>query len=405
MGASALNAASPRPAKRRGQGAVARPIVAVNYRVLVSVQDGLHRGAAFIAPSAESVLLGSSPECDLILMDEGVRDRAVCFFEKDGLLAVKVLAAGACLGGEELPLGLKVFSQPLAVLRVGGAELRVELLRRSRRQSTSGRAAAAVPARRGWATVALVGLSMSTALAVVAGAVNASSSRDSQREQRTLGDVIQPFNAVGAQIAVVDDAEGRPLLRGLVADAQMREKLEREIRAAGLTADLRLHDVRQMGESLTRLARLTDHSCEARHIEGGRFECDAGVVDPQVVARLQALASQVPGAVALKVHASQPEPRPAPVPVAAAALEPPAKVEPPPPVARPRLPVIRHIAVGERESFAFDVNGRRLKVGDSVDGAKVVRIRFEAVDLLREGQRYSVAVTPMLTSAASPALN
>lgn len=404
MGNSALNAASAHTAKPQGLG---EAVVAVNYRVLVSVQDGLHRGAAFIAPSAESVLLGSSPECDLILMDEGVRDRALCFFERNGLLAAKVLAAGVCHSGEELPLGLKVFSQPSAVLRVGRAELRVELLRRSRRQSGSGRAesAAAVPARRGWATLALVGLSMSTALAVVAGAVNASSNRGSQREARTLGDVVKPFNALGAQIAVVDDAEGPPLLRGLVADAQMREKLEREIHAAGLKANLRLHDLRQMGESLTRLTRLADHHCEARHVEGGRFECDAGVVDQQVVARLQALASQVPGAVALKVHASQPAPRPASVQVAAAVLEPPAKVEPPPPVARPRLPVIRHIAVGERESFAFDAHGRRLKVGDSVDGAKVVRIRFEAVDLLREGQRYSVAVTPMLTSAASPALN
>jgi hypothetical protein len=158
-----------------------------------------------------------------------------------------------------------------------------------------------------------------------------------------------------------------------------------------------------MGESLTRLALLAGRPCEAKYLGGGRFECDAGVADQSVVTQLSALAQQVPGVVALEVRARAPEP--AAAVMATVAAEPAPAVVPAPVVVRPRLPVIRHVAIGERESFAYDGNGRRLRVGDSVDGAKVMNIRFEGVEFLRERQRYQVGVTPMLTSASSGAAN
>jgi hypothetical protein len=381
-----------------------------SYRVLVSVQDGLHRGAAFIAASSESVYLGSSPDCDLVLMDDGVHEKALCLFEQDGMLAANVLAVGVWLDAAELPMGVKVFSEPLARLKVGGAVLRVELLRRTRREPAlvaSPMNSAALPPvvlqRRNWAALTLAGLSMVAALAAVGGAVNASARRDAQQEGRTLTSVIESVNALGAQMVVSSEPGGIPRVRGLVADTSMRERLERDLRAAGLKADVQLHDVRQMGESLTRLALLTDRSCEARHLGGGRFECDAGVADQRVVSQLRALAQQVPGVVALEVRAREPLQASPPNPVAnvVVAPEPVPVAAPAPVVARPKLPVIRHVAVGERESFAYDIKGRRLRVGDSVDGAKVVQIRFEGVDFLRDKQRYHVVVTPMLTSASN----
>lgn len=391
---------------------------ATSYRVLVSVQDGLHRGAAFITASSESVYLGSSPDCDLVLMDDGVHDKALCLYEQDGLLAANVLATGVWLAGVELPLGVKVFGEPLARLRVGGAVLRVELLRRTQRDSASvvgapvGSAAqpyAASPRGRNWAVLTLAGLSIATALAAVGGAVNASARRDAQQEAeaRTLSSVIESFNALGAQMAVSSELDGIPRVRGLISDPPMRERLERDIRTAGLKADLQLHDVRQMGESLTRLALLAGRNCEAHHLGGGRFGCDAGVADQRVVSQLTTLAQQVPGVVALEVRAREPEPAPQPAPVAAVVVVPEAgaRAVPVPVVARPKLPVIRHLAIGEHESFAYDSNGRRLRVGDSVDGAKVVNIRFEGVEFARDRQRYHVVITPMLTSASSSVAN
>ncbi len=344
-------------------------------------------------------------------MDDGVHDKALCLYEQDGVLAANVLTAGVWLAGVELPLGVKVFGEPLARLRVGGAVLRVELLRRTQRETASvvgapvGSAAqpnAASPRRRNWAVLSLAGLSIATALAAVGGAVNASARRGAQQEAevRTLSSVIESFNALGAQMAVSSELDGIPSVRGLIADFPMRERLERDIRAAGLKADLQLHDVRQMGESLTRLALLTGRNCEAHHLGGGRFECDAGVADQRVVSQLSALAQQVPGVVALEVRAREPEPAPQSAAVAVVGV-PEAGAPTVPVVARPKLPVIRHLAIGEHESFAYDGNGRRLRVGDSVDGAKVVNIRFEGVEFVRGKQRYHVAVTPMLTTSAS----
>ena len=90
------------------------------------------------------------------------------------------------------------------------------------------------------------------------------------------------------------------------------------------------------------------------------------------------------------------EPPAAPVVVAA---PPKVIVEPKPAVIA--LPIIRHVAVGQRVSFAIDAAGRRLRVGDQVDGSKVQRIQFDAVVFVRDGQRYTVGVTPMLSVAAN----
>lgn len=388
-------------------------VVLTSYRVLVSVQEGLHRGAAFIATSSESVYLGSSPDCDLVLMDDGVQDKVLRLYEQDGLLAADVLSAGAWVGGVALPLGVKVFDEPVARLKVGGAVLRVELLRRTQRDPVSAAVPAdlsvqhrVVPQRRNWAVLTLAGLFIATALAVVGGAVNASARRVVQQEARTLSSVIESFNALGAQMVVSSEAGGIAQVRGLIADAPMRERLERDIRAAGVKADVQLHDIRQMGESLTRLALLAGRNCEARHLGGGRFGCDAGVADQTVVSQLRALAQQVPGVVALNVQAREPERALEQIPVAVALPQQPvAAAEPASAPVRPKLPVIRHVAVGERESFAYDGNGRRLRVGDSVDGAKVKSIQFEGVEFVRDKQRYSVAITPVLTSTSSGAAN
>ncbi len=124
------------------------------------------------------------------------------------------------------------------------------------------------------------------------------------------------------------------------------------------------------------------------------------MADQAAVSQLRALAQQVPGVVVLNVQARAPEPVLAQMPVSPPPLPQPA-VAP----ARPKLPVIRHVAIGERESFAYDGNGRKLRVGDSVDGVKVIGIRFEGVEFMRDKQRYQVGVTPMLTSAHSGVTN
>ena len=380
--------------------------VATSYRVLVSVKDGLHRGAAFIADPSKSVCLGSSSDCDLVLMDDSVHDKSVRFFEQDGRLSAEILAPGVHGSGAEFPTGVRFFDGPAAQLRVGGAAVRVELLRCTHRQATTvagqassdARSRVGLPKSRNWAALTLGGLSIAAALAVVGGAVNASAQRGLQQEARTLSSVIDSFNSLGAQMVISNELGGIPRVQGLVVDAPMRGRLEHDIRAAGLNADLQLHDVRQMGESLTRLALLMGKSCEARHLGGGRFECDVGVSDQKVVSQLSALVQQVPGAVALKVNAPEPAPLATVVlpPAISAAVS--TTV-----VVLPKLPVIRHVAIGALESFAYDSSGRRMRAGDSVDGAKVVKIRFDGVDFTRDKLRYHVAVATMATSASSPA--
>jgi hypothetical protein len=346
-------------------------------------------------------------------MDDGVGDKVLRLYEQEGSLVADVLAVGACAGGVLLPLGVNVFPEPVARLQVGGASLRVELLRRTQRDSLPVGSTPLLtlpqqraPQRRSWVALTVVGLFFAAVLAAVGGAVNASARRVVQQEVRTVGSIIESFNALGAQMVVSGGSSGVTQVRGLIPDASMRAQLEGDIRASGVKADVQLYDVRQMGESLTRLALLGGHPCEARHLGSGRFECDAGVADGGAVTQLRALAQQVPGVVVLNVKARDVKARePNPVLVSPPPQQAVATVEPASAPVRPKLPVIRAVAVGQQESFAYDGHGRRLRVGDTVDGVKVKSIQFEGVEFVRDKQRYTVGITPVLTSTSGGTSN
>jgi hypothetical protein len=353
------------------------------------------------------VVVGQVPDCDLVLMDVGVGDRSLCLFEQDGQLGAKVLAPGVRCGGQALEAGkVHLFDTVRLELQVGAAMLKVELLRRSRQLVSNGASGQALPFARPTpprrTTVTAVGLLAAGALVLIGSAVNASSSRAAQRPAATLDSVIAAFNSRGAEIALVADGQAQPVLRGFIADARMRDELERSVSSSGLRATLQVRDVQQIADSLTRLARLTGHNCEAHHRGLGRFECDAGVVESAALAKLQSLAEQVPGVNSFDVHAQLADLAAAPTfsepePIAAKG-----ELVPKP---MSRLPVIRHVAVGQTNSFAFDANGRRLRVGDSVHGARMVRVRLESVDFVLDGQPYSVPVTPMLSASAGTDVN
>jgi hypothetical protein len=378
-----------------------------SYRVLVSVLEGMHSGAAFIGTLGQSVVIGAETGCDLLLLDDGVAAKALCLFERNGQLAAQVLGQGVRLRGNDLPVGLTNFTTPQIQLKVGSSLLQVELLRRSVRRAahaSSTRSEVRKPAvvRVGnWAAIGLACASLAGGLAALGGGVNASPQfAQSAPLTRTLSAVVDGFNARGAELGMARDPEGQPMLRGFVLDATMREALEVDIAAAGLKAKLQVHEVRQMTESLNRLTRLTNHDCEAKYQGEGRFSCEAGLADEATVERLQALGPQVPGLVAWDVQALPPPAAGAMGALAAAGMAAPsasapvASTEAQKPDA-PRWPAIRHVAIGGTESLAYDAQGRRLRIGDSVDGAKLTAIRHDAVEFQRDGKRIEVAVRSM----------
>jgi hypothetical protein len=378
----------------------ANAALSASGRVLVSITGGLHSGATIASRLGRELAIGSAAPCDLVLLDDGVPPKAVVLLERDGGLVADVKCDSVRHAGRVLARGNHAFEEPAVLLRVGDAELRIELLQPARSASTRARMvsqapprAAVLPHRRAWVAVAGAVLAIAGTLVVAGGVVNASS-RAALTTSQSLDRLIDAFNAQGAQIVIAERSGGVPVLRGLVADDPMRERLEREVLAARLQVEFQLHDVRRMGESLDRLALLAGHACEARHVAEGRFECDAGVAAPEVVQRLRALAQQVPGVVAFDVRAQAPE----------AAKPPEPMVVQTPTVESPSAPwpQIRHVALGTNGSFAIDAQGRTLRVGDDVDGARVLRIRFDEVDFSRSGQRHTAAL--MATDALAVAL-
>jgi hypothetical protein len=367
------------------------------YRLLISVQRGVHAGAAFVGTPGQTVAIGPTPDCDLVLADDGVPAEPLGLAERQGLLVAEVRGAGVRHEGMPLAAGRVAFDEPTVVLQLGGAELRVELLRRSPRP----RAPAPAAPRRPWVPVGIAGVAVAALLAAGGAAVNATVQRhDLQKDQagRTLQAVVEAFNTRGAELTAV--AGMYPLVQGRVADAAMRRDLERELHGASLRPELQVHDVQQMADSLERLARLAGAPCTPRHAGAGRFACDTEAPDAAAAARLHVLVAQVPGVEALEVPVRAAPPEPAPMP----AIEPitaPQAARPAPPE-RPQIafPAIRHIAIGAQERIAIDAAGRRLRVGDRVGRARVTAIQFNTVELTCDGHRYTVYVTPALAATS-----
>jgi len=370
--------------------------LAANRRVMASITGGLHSGATIVSLPGHKLVVGSAAPCDLVLLDDGVAPQALALFERAGGLVADVKCDGVRYAGRLLAQGLRAFEEDAVLLRVGDAELRIELMQPARGASMRARVRPSAPApaaarshRGAWAIVAAATFVIAGTLVVAGGAVNASS-RVALATSQSLDRLVDSFNAQGAQIVIVQRSGGTRVLRGLIADDLMRERIEREVLAAGLQVEFQLHDVRRMGESLKRLALLAGHPCDARHVADGRFECDAGVAAPEVAQRLRALAEQVPGVVAFDVRARARE-----VPVPAKPPEPVVVKAPPPPEPPPApWPQIRHVVLGASGSFVIDTQGRKLRVGDNVDGARVQQIRFDAVDFVRAGLRHTAIVMP-----------
>lgn len=296
-------------------------LASVTYRVLLTVQDGVHSGAAQVAQPGDGILVGSDPSCHLVLMDDGVAPRALQVLEHDGQLVAEVLDHGIVSAGRELPLGPHTFPLPQITLCVGSAVLQVELLRRTRRTGLDAGPAGASGAQRHrpppmprsgrpWLSLTLAGLGFAALLAVAGGAVNASSSNGlppAQRQGPGPGAVLAHFNALGAQLLLATPEGEPPTVQGLVSDAGMRQELEQALQSTGSRLALQVHDVKQMAESLTRLARLGGYTCGARHLGDGRFACDVPVPDEVAAARLQALVPSVPGVQSLAVRVAPPQ--------------------------------------------------------------------------------------------------
>lgn len=297
----------------------------VSYRVLVSVQGGLHDGSAHVAQPGQAIVVGSDSPCHLVLMDDGVAPQALRLLAMDGQLVVEVLDHGVALQtvtperpAGALALGPHRLGLPQVLLRVGRATLQVELLRRTRRLPTDrlpGEAGApwagpglGQPGSRAghgggrpWLSFTLAGLSLAALLAAAGGAVNATGPAQGSAAVVSPGAVIAAFNARGAQLVQVLEDGAPPAVRGLVSDAAMRLELEQALRAARPAPALQVHDLKQMAESLTRLARLGGYTCGVRHLGDARFACDMPVPDEAAAARLQALVVSVPGVQSLAV--------------------------------------------------------------------------------------------------------
>lgn len=309
------------------------PPASVSYRVLVSVQGGLHDGSAHVAQPGHAIVVGSDGPCQLVLMDDGVAPQALRLLEMEGQLVLEVLDHGVSLltatperAAGALALGPHRLGLPQVLLHVGRATLQVELLRRTRRlpsdrppgdlagagapwaqppqarRRTGGRAAPGRP----WLSFTLAGLSLAALLAVAGGAVNATApaapgSAAAGPAALPAGAVIAAFNARGAQLVQVHEDGLAPAVRGLVSDGAMRLELEQALRSARPLLALQVHDLKQMAESLTRLARLGGYTCGVRHLGEARFACEVPVPDEAAAARLQALVASVPGVQSLAV--------------------------------------------------------------------------------------------------------
>lgn len=449
---------------------------APSYRILIAVVGGLHQGAAFVGNADQSVVVGSSPGCDLVLLDEGVDAQALCLFVREGALAAQILSGGVRRDGIVLERGLCTLDCAQAALQVGGAQLSVELLRRSQAATPSAGGSAAPskaaaagsagsadpvaathPSQAGplgrrslhwWGLGIALALTATGVAALVRSQGQPAASEPGMRSSRSLAHLVDTFNRRGAELEWSWGEGHQPLLRGYVHDGNMRWALEGSLGEAGIDARLELHDVQLMTDALERLARLAGHACRVGYEQRGRFACVLDTEVPGGQDALHALARDIAGVRSWRVQVSgstppsSPSPSPSPSPSSTPSMTSPAIVEAAAPASAPspspstspsaparsggsgtpgpsadslvdsspssatrpgrRWPVVWHVAPSDGAWIAYDARGRRWRVGDTLDGARLVTIRPEGVVFLHEGKRIEVGIAGRSTPTAAP---
>ena len=389
---------------------------------ILRILSGLNRCAEVSISPDIPLVIGTHPDCSVILADAGVAD-AHCRILFNPKCANEVLCtaidANIQINSRTLQPGEAVFISDYQVVQCGPICFAVgersydwKRLEKTvwdesayiRRNGLnfwwllSQRVRAMTSRRRGlYAALAVLGLMSSVGLvyAALSPSISATSPAYLENAQRWLKSVAP----VGSELKMAREPDGQLQLSGYVATSYQNEMLAMAVKDSMYQPRMKTYVIEQMVESLSRLANLENLPCIANYLSSGRLGCNNDVPNKDQATRLQVLAQQIPGVKALELRmrseSSSVVNTNATTQDNTATVASSAKPEEQKRPAQSGFPPFSrklNVFISKRDRYVVDTRGLKFREGDAIDGYTINTIELDQVQLQYGEQRFLLQI-------------
>lgn len=374
---------------RQPESTTATDEAAPEPRNVLRILSGLHAGASRDLAEQEMILVGSGDDCDIVLADQGVARHHALINLVGGMSSLRALDAPLRVDGLPLLPGDPVELRDLQRIELGQAAIAYGPEHDPAWATLLPDAAAIADASRppgvGVRKLPLVAALAVLSLASLAIFAAVMPQHEEPVDPRSrLQAMISEFHVVDGQ--VVEDAEGRPVLRGTVRDSSVRESIEARIAAGGFDAAIDLRAGDKIADDVSEVLRTQGINAKTRYLGNGVVEASGRFEDMDAMreAASSRAMDDVPGVTKVLVKNFVPADqvkRTAAGPTEAAARSEPARI----------VSVVR----GE-EPHLVAVDGTEYPVGSDVPGhGRLVSIGQSAHVISADGTLHKVVPRPV----------
>lgn len=362
----------------------------------VRILSGLHRGAE-VAVTSEHCVIGSDPECSIVLFDPQVAPRH-CVLQADEFgLSCRALDAAVTIDDRPVAAGEVAKLEDFSLIRCGQAALSIgppsgdwSIAERALTtpRTKPMQAVRSLRQLNPYALFATVLLGITCVIGLAYAALSDRPYELTPSRVEAARAWLKKIAPEGSELTIGADASPshQLLLTGYVRDdAQMRSLLS-ATRASDFAPRVEVYAVDEMTSSMDRLLRLADLACELRYQGSGQFLCAEAVPSDTIAMRLRTVARDVPGLRALHVSVVPP-------PMVAAA-PPPAPVVASGPV---RLTQKFSVLMWRNQKYLIGQFGERYREGEEFDGFRIARIDVDKIKFEREGKEFEFYVAALRT--------
>ncbi|MEI2432168.1 FHA domain-containing protein [Lysobacter yananisis] len=393
-------AEAPSPPPRAGDGIrAAAPAVSV-----LRIVSGLHTGGSRPLSAQETVLIGSSGDCDIVLSDPNVAPRHAFLTRMGGTVSLRALDAPLRIEGQTLNPGDPAELGPMQRVDLGGASFAVGAAEDPGWATMLPNLADAVrPAKTSMRHLPLIaGLA---ALSLVSVAIAAAVMPGFEKKPSPLElaqPLIKEFSIAGGRLS--ESPDGTLVLSGTVKDAATRETIRKRLATDEVEARLELRTGDDIAADVREVLRSQGLAVQTRYLGNGDVEVSGRFADPAQFQRaIASRAMQDVNGVRRVVPRNLDESH-APAGPAVATAEP----------AKPAAPVppTRIVKIVRGDSpHVTDIDGTDYAVGDTLpDGRDLIAIGDKAWALNKTtGVSEQIKAQPLtaeelaLASGAAPA--
>lgn len=254
---------------------------------VLRIVAGLHAGATRPLAKQEMLVVGSGDDCDIVLADTGVAAHHALITLVNGAFTLRALDAPLRLDGKPLHPGDPAELRPMQRIDLGEAAVALGSADEAAWSALFPAVATEAARARGKPFVrrlpilaAGTVLALTIAAVVVAMLPRGDPQVDAQAFLRSL---IPQYRIMDSKTST--GLDGVPALSGMVDDDQTRDRIERQLREAGITATVSLRTGEGMARDVGEVFRAQGVTMQTKYLGHGAVELN-GAVDQDTLQRV-----------------------------------------------------------------------------------------------------------------------